>query len=175
MAYYGDPVLRRKADNVKEGSIDLKKLVDEMVATMDACDGIGLAAPQVHHSIRLFMIRTPNEKSQDEVEFGEVKVFINAEILSFGEEKWITEEGCLSIPGIRASVSRPKVIRMRYNDLDGTLHEEEFSGWKARVIQHEYDHIEGILFTDRLEGKEAVEVKTALTILAKRMKDHRNL
>lgn len=175
LAYYGDPVLHHKAVNIDNMDENLCKLVEEMVETMDAEDGIGLAAPQVHYGIRLFLVRMPIEHAEDDVEFTDVKVFLNAEILSYSEESWIYDEGCLSIPGIRADVKRAKTILIRYLDLDGKQHEEEYSGWAARVIQHEYDHIEGVLFTDRLDKKAKEKILPALNLLKKRLHDHRSL
>lgn len=153
LAYYGDPILRKVADFIPEITDDIRILVEEMEETMNACNGIGLAAPQVHHSIRLFIIRKPIETGTDEFECGEVKVFINPEIeiLSSNEEKWTTSEGCLSIPTIHADVVRPKEITVSYTNLEGKQIKEHVSGWEARVILHENDHINGILFIDRLE------------------------
>ena len=151
LAYYGDPILRKVADPIVEITQDIRKLVEEMVETMDACDGIGLAAPQVHHSIQLFIIRKPIEKENKKVEFGEVKVFINPKVSSPGEDTWKISEGCLSIPTIHGDVERPKEISVEYSDLEGRQHKERVSGWEARVIMHENDHINGILFIDHLD------------------------
>lgn len=151
LAYYGDPILRKVADSVSEITDDIHTLVEEMEETMNACNGIGLAAPQVHHSIRLFIIRKPIETGGGEFECGELKVFINAKISSPSDETWSTSEGCLSMPTIHGDVTRPKEITVEYTNLDGERIKERVIGWEARVILHENDHINGILFIDRLE------------------------
>lgn len=149
---YGDPVLKRKAEPVEPVSDELKALVDGMFETMYNAEGVGLAAPQIGKSIRLFIVDTEQlEDPKKESDFkGVKKAFFNAEILEETGEAWKYEEGCLSIPNIREDVARQPVIRMRYTDHEGAEHTETFDGINARVIQHEYDHIEGVLFTDRI-------------------------
>lgn len=171
LAYYGDSILKKKAEPVAEITSDIKKLVEEMVETMDACDGAGLAAPQVHHSIRLFMIRTPVERKDNHVGTGELHVFINPELSSPSTDTWTASEGCLSIPTIRAAVERPKTITVTYTTLDGTQITRQVSGWEGRVIMHEYDHIEGVLFIDRLHPKERSKFDSALANLEQRLHD----
>lgn len=175
LAYYGDPILRRKADAIDEITSDIKKLVEEMIETMDASDGIGLAAPQIHHSIRLFVIRTPIETGQDKFEPGEVKVFINPKLSLPSDETWKASEGCLSIPTLRSLVERPKEISVEYTSLDGTVIKKRFSGWEARVIMHENDHINGVLFIDRLDPEERSKLNSLLKTLEKRIHDGRAL
>ncbi len=175
LAYYGDPILRRQADPIEEITEDIRKLVEEMVETMDACDGIGLAAPQVHHSIRLFVIRKPVELTQEAFEPGEVIVLINPHLSAPSEATWEASEGCLSIPGLRSSVTRVQEITVTYTSLDGHLQERRCSGWEARVVMHEYDHIEGLLFTDRLPPEEQKKIAPFLQNLEKRMHDGRAL
>lgn len=159
LAYYGDPVLRRKADPIIDISPDVRKLVEEMVETMDASDGVGLAAPQVHHSIRLFVTRMIEEVQDGQKELGEVTVFINPVLLETSSTTWKAPEGCLSIPAIHGEVERPEEIVVEYLDLDGKKIKKQLSGWQARVFLHEYDHINGILFIDLLsqEEKDALE------------------
>lgn len=171
LAYYGDAVLRRKADPITEITDDLKKLVEEMIETMDACGGIGLAAPQVHHSIRLFIIRKPIEIGHEKLEPGEVLVFINPKLSLPSKETWIASEGCLSIPSFRSSVTRPKEITIEYTSLDGTQEKKQVAGWEARVIMHENDHINGVLFVDRLSKEEQLKIKHFLQTLEKRIHD----
>ncbi len=175
LAYYGDAVLKEKAAPIVEITSDLKKLVEEMIETMDACEGIGLAAPQVHHSLRLFVMRKPMETDSDRMELGEVNVFINPKLSQFSEETWEAPEGCLSIPTFRAAVKRPKEVTVEYTSLDGKTHKERFIGWEAKVIFHENDHLDGILFTDRLELKQQERLKPFLQNLAKRIHDGRAL
>lgn len=171
LAYYGDPILRRLADPIAEINDELKKLVEEMIETMDACDGIGLAAPQIHHSIRLFITRAPMEVEKDKYESGEAKVFINPKLSLPSEDKFAMSEGCLSIPILRGQVERPREITVEYTTLEGELVLKRFSGWEARVIMHEYDHIDGVLFIDRMDPKEREKLEPLLQNLEKRIHD----
>ena len=145
---YGDPVLRQKAKEVEQGT-DLKQLIEDMFETMHNANGIGLAAPQIGKSIRLFVV--DGTILDDEPAMADFKkVFINPVILEQNGLPWEYEEGCLSIPNIREKISRLEKLRIRYFDQDWNLLEEEYDGLKARVIQHEYDHIEGKMFVDYL-------------------------
>lgn len=148
---YGDPVLRRKATAIEPDEYPhIKQLIEDMFETMYAAHGVGLAAPQIGLSMRLFVIdATPFDKDEPELKDFK-KVFINATILEETGEEWAFNEGCLSIPDIREDVYRNPVVRISYYDEDWKHHEETYSGLAARVIQHEYDHIEGKLFTDKL-------------------------
>ena len=175
LAYYGDPILRRKADPITEITDDIKRLVEEMIQTMDAADGIGLAAPQVHHSIRLFILRTPIPGPDDTYERGDVKVFINPKISSPNQFLADGNEGCLSIPGIRGDVLRPTEITVTYTNLEGKLEERKFTDWEARVIMHENDHINGVLFIDRMDKKERARLEPLLQNMKKRIHDGREL
>lgn len=156
---YGDPVLKRKADDIDADYPKLKELIDNMWSTMYASSGVGIAAPQIGLSIRLFVIDGSPFADTDEDEEedpravgmdGFKKVFINAQILEETGDKWGFQEGCLSIPKVREEVQRHETIKISYYDENFVHHVEEFSGYKARIIQHEYDHIEGILFVDHL-------------------------
>lgn len=145
---YGDPVLRQKAKNIDIGS-DVTQLIEDMYETMRNASGIGLAAPQIGKSIRLFVIDgTIIEDEPGMADFK--KVFINPVILEEMGTPWDYEEGCLSIPNIREKISRRERLKIRYYDENWKLHEEKFDGMKARIIQHEYDHIEGKMFVDYL-------------------------
>ena len=145
---YGDPVLRQRAKEIEQGT-DLKQLIEDMFETMHNANGIGLAAPQIGKSIRLFVVDgTIMDDEPAMVDFK--KVFINPVILEENGLPWEYEEGCLSIPNIREKISRLENLRVRYYDQDWNLLEEEYDGLKARVIQHEYDHIEGKMFVDYL-------------------------
>jgi peptide deformylase len=155
MAYsivaYGDPVLRAQAKEIeKEGSIDVKQLSKEMFETMQNASGVGLAAPQIGKSIRIFIVDTTPMEDEKYPDFK--KTFINPEILEESGEEWDFEEGCLSIPGIREDVTRYEKLTVRYFDEDWNEHIETYDGIAARIIQHEHDHLEGVLFTDYLNG-----------------------
>jgi peptide deformylase len=150
---YGHPVLRKKCEIVEPESPDLKQFIEDMWETMYHTKGIGLAAPQVGKAIRIFFADTEqlNDDEDDEDNFiGIKKVFINPLILKEAGEPWAYEEGCLSIPDLRGKVSRQPQVRLTYFDENFVKHDDVFDGMNARVIQHEYDHIEGILFTDHL-------------------------
>jgi peptide deformylase len=145
---YGDPVLRQKAKDIEPGT-DLKQLIADMVDTMHAASGIGLAAPQIGKAIRLFVVDGSGLEDEPEMENFK-KAFINPLILDEAGTPWEFEEGCLSIPNIREKISRKAKLKIRYYDEDWNVHEESYDGMKARIIQHEYDHIEGKLFVDYL-------------------------
>ncbi len=148
---YGSPVLRKQATAIEPAEYPhIKELVADMFETMYGARGVGLAAPQVGLSMRLFVIdATPFDDDEPELKDFK-KVFINAHILEETGEEWAFNEGCLSIPEIREDVMRKSTVRISYYDENWKHHEETFSGLAARVIQHEYDHIEGKLFTDKL-------------------------
>jgi peptide deformylase len=156
---YGDPVLKREADEIDENYEGLNQLIDDMFETMYQASGVGLAAPQIGKSIRLFIVdaspfaddhddEQPDPKAEGLADFK--KVFINPIIEEEKGEEWSFQEGCLSIPAIREDVYRKEKIKISYYDENFNFHEESLEGYAARVVQHEYDHIEGILFTDHL-------------------------
>jgi peptide deformylase len=153
---YGDPVLRKEAEEINADYPNLKELIANMYETMYASSGVGLAAPQVGVPIRLFVIdAAPMFDDGDEEETNAPKqefkrTFINAYIIQEEGKKWEFEEGCLSIPTIREKVSRHSKIKIEYQDEDFKWHEEEFDGIVARIIQHEHDHTDGILFIDHI-------------------------
>lgn len=168
---YGDPVLRKMGEEISEDYPGLQELIDNMFETMYKASGVGLAAPQIGKAIRLFVIDASGfveegEEDEEGLE-GFKKVFINAEIIEEDGDDWTFNEGCLSIPDVREDVSRPEQIKIRYFDRDFKEHEEVFDGLKARVIQHEYDHIEGILFTDHLSPLKKRLLKGRLTSISK--------
>ena len=145
---YGDPVLRQRAKDVEAGT-DLHVLVEDMFETMHAANGVGLAAPQIGKSIRLFVI--DGSVIEDEPGMAEFKkTFVNPVMIEELGSNWDYEEGCLSIPNIREKISRKERLRIKYFDENWNEYEETFDGMKARVIQHEYDHIEGKMFVDYL-------------------------
>lgn len=145
---YGDPVLRKRAKDIAANT-DLTQLIADMYETMEAANGVGLAAPQIGKGVRLFVVDgTGFEEEEGMKDFR--KAFINPQIIEEAGNAWEFEEGCLSIPNIRENVSRKAAVRIRYYDETWQLREEEYDGMKARIIQHEYDHIEGKLFVDYL-------------------------
>jgi len=152
---YGDPVLRQRAKEIEKDT-DLTTLIKDMYETMYSAQGIGLAAPQIGKGVRLFVVDGTALKDDDDDETGGEnmegfkKAFINPVILQEEGEPWEFEEGCLSIPNIREKVSRKESLKIRYFDEQWNQLEEEYNGVKARIIQHEYDHIEGKLFIDYL-------------------------
>lgn len=160
---YGDPVLRKVAEDIDKNYPELDTLIKDMFETMYQASGVGLAAPQIGKAIRLFIVDTEpfveDESDEDDDEFTAEereellhfkKVFINARILEESGDEWKFKEGCLSIPKIREDVLRSPKITIEYFDEKFIKHTETYDGLIARVIQHEYDHIEGILFTDRV-------------------------
>lgn len=147
---YGSPVLRNKSVDIDASYPDFKKLVDDMFLTLTEASGVGLAAPQIGKNIRLFIVDCTPWGEEDPSLADYRRVFVNAQIYERSEETGLFEEGCLSLPGIHENVRRPVRIRMRYLDENFVEHDEEFDGLPARVIQHEYDHIEGEVFTDHL-------------------------
>lgn len=147
---YGDPVLKKKAVFIDKDYANLDKLIANMFETMYEASGVGLAAPQIGVSIRLFVIDGKAFADEDESMNSFKKVFINAQVVEETGEEWKFNEGCLSIPGIREDVLRKPKVQIRYQDENFETHVETFEGLAARIIQHEYDHIEGILFTEKL-------------------------
>ena len=164
---YGSQVLRNVSENITPEYPELKKLIEDMWITLGEAEGVGLAAPQIGKNIRLFIVDcTPwGEENPELADFR--KVFINAEIYESSEETGLFEEGCLSLPGLHENVRRPLSIRMRYLDENFVEHDEEFSGYPARVIQHEYDHLEGKVFTDHLSPLRRNLLKSKILKLAK--------
>ena len=148
---YGDPILRKKALEIDKDYPGLSKLIDDMFETMEKSKGVGLAAPQINKSIRLFVIDSTKLYEEEDTHKGLREVFINAEMIKEAGAEWKYEEGCLSIPNIREDVHRKPTIKIKYLDRNFKKHEKEFDDMDARVIQHEYDHIEGKLFIDHIK------------------------
>lgn len=166
---YGDPVLRKKGEELSEDHPNLKEIIANMYETMYNAYGVGLAAPQVGLAIRLFIVDTEpfsddEELSAEEQELlkGFKKTFINAKIVKEEGEEWGFNEGCLSIPEVREDVYRQEKITIEYFDEDFNKHTDVYDGLIARVIQHEYDHIEGILFTDKISSLKKTLIKKKL-------------
>jgi peptide deformylase len=171
---YGHPTLRKIAKNITPDYPDLQKLIDAMFESMYDSNGVGLAAPQIDKSIRLFVINAePFADLYDDLTEAEKlrlkgeKVFINAQILEESGKEWDFTEGCLSLPGINEDVTRKEKIKIAYFDRNFNKHVEEIDGVLARVIQHEYDHLDGILFTDRLSSIKKRLLKRKLENISK--------
>ncbi|WP_424494491.1 peptide deformylase [Salinimicrobium sp. GXAS 041] len=171
---YGDPVLRKKAKEITKDYPKLQELIENMKETMHQAYGVGLAAPQVGLPIRIFVIDTAPFAEDEELEEEEQnqlrslqKVFINARILEEEGDEWAFNEGCLSIPDVREDVFRKPEITIEYYDENFEKHTEKFSGLAARVIQHEYDHIEGVLFTDKLSSLKKRLINSKLRNISK--------
>lgn len=185
---YGDPVLRKVATDISPDYPNLNTLIANMYDTMNHAYGVGLAAPQIGLPIRLFVVDTAPFADDDDLTEEErtflsnfKKTFINAKITEETGDKWLFNEGCLSIPGVREDVSRQKQITIEFVDEQFTPQELTLTGLAARVVQHEYDHIEGILFTDKLSSFKKQLIKGKLTNISKgkvkvdyRMKFYKN-
>ncbi|MCC8187326.1 MAG: peptide deformylase [Bacteroides sp.] len=164
---YGQPVLRKVAEDITPDYPGLKELISNMFETLDKADGVGLAAPQIGLPIRVVVIDL-DVLSEDLPEYKDFrKVYINAHVLETSGEMEPMDEGCLSLPGIHESVKRPGHIRVRYMDEDFNEHEEEVEGYLARVMQHEFDHIEGKMFIDHLSPLRKQMIKGKLAAMLK--------
>lgn len=175
---YGDPVLRKVGKDIDKDYPDLSKLLEDMWETMYKAEGVGLAAPQIGRSIRLFIVDTApfaQDEDLDETERTYLanykKVFINATILKEEGKEWVFNEGCLSIPNIREEVSRNEEVTIEYLDENFKEHTEILNGLVARVVQHEYDHIEGVMFTDKLSSLKKRLLKKKLENISKGIVD----
>ncbi|MEN8886248.1 MAG: peptide deformylase [Winogradskyella sp.] len=171
---YGDAVLKKKAKEINKEYPKLDVLLENMYETMYGAMGVGLAAPQIGLPIRLFLVDT--EPFSDDEDLSEAdrtqmknfkKTFINAKILEETGDEWAFNEGCLSIPDVREDVFRQPKIKIQYQDENFETYVEEYEGLIARVIQHEYDHIEGVLFTDKLSSFKKRLIKGKLTNISK--------
>ena len=171
LAYYGDPILRKKCPPVEHFDENLKNFIKDMEETMLAHDGLGLAAPQVKRSIAVFMTNVPQNDEEDDFNTCKTIVFINPKILEYSEEEWSRGEGCLSIPGVYAPVWRPLTIKVKAYTIEGKEFIAEYRGLQARAIMHENDHINGVLFVDRVKGKEKLEIEKELKLIKKQYYD----
>jgi peptide deformylase len=171
---YGDPVLRKVGIEIDKDYPNLKELIANMKATMYNASGVGLAAPQIGKAIRLFIIDASPFAEDDDLDEEERdvlknfnRVFINPQIIKEEGEEWVFNEGCLSIPDVRQDVSRQPKVTLEYQDEEFNTHTEVLEGLAARVFQHEYDHIEGILFTDKLSSLKKRLIKKKLENISK--------
>ncbi|MDD2305902.1 MAG: peptide deformylase [Prolixibacteraceae bacterium] len=162
---FGDPVLRKKAEPITKDFQDLKGFIQNMFDTMYNSDGVGLAAPQVGQAVRIFVIDSDID-DEDELP-GIKKAFINPEIVEKSGDEWLMNEGCLSLPEIREDVLRPETVKIKYLDEEFNEHIETYSGFTSRVIQHEYDHLEGVMFVDYLNPLRKRILKSKLSAISK--------
>ena len=171
---YGNPVLRKKCENVSDDYNNLSELISNMWETMYASSGVGLAAPQIGLSIRMFIVDASPFSEDEKLDKDEriklstfKKVFINPELIPITEKLNTFNEGCLSIPDVREDVVRENEILIKYYDENFNKHELELDGLRARVVQHEFDHIEGVLFTDKLSTFKKKLIKGKLNNISK--------
>lgn len=165
---YGHPVLRVRCDPISEITPEIKQLALDMIETMDKNSGCGLAAPQVGFSIRLFVLRDYVVTEDGEWKLADPKVFINPKLSSPGEHTLMDTEGCLSLPGLRLEVPRPDRITIEATDLDGNVFVEEVEGFNARIRMHENDHINGVLFFDRVDAHTRKKIDPLLKEIKKK-------
>jgi len=164
---YGQPALRKETEEIEKGEIDVKQLIADMQETLTNAEGCGLAAPQIGLNKRLFIV-DGSELGEDYPECVNFKqAFINPEIIEESEETSTYSEGCLSLPGISENVIRPKTITIQYQDADFNWHEDTYTDFMARIVLHEYDHLEGHVFTDRISPIRKQFVRGKLTNIAK--------
>ena len=157
LVFYPDPVLRQRTEDVDPGQNDLRGLAEGMLGVMQENQGVGLAAPQVGKGMRLFV-------ASDTGEPGDAMVCVNPRVEPFGPVVEM-EEGCLSVPGFRAMIRRPEAVRVRFRGLDGVEHEAEFHELLARIVQHEADHLDGILFFERMTESDRLQCRPHLKAL----------
>ena len=165
---YGDPLLRKVAKPIDKNEEGLSELIDNMFETMHNADGVGLAAPQIGKSIRIFVVDASPAATEEEPELADFKkAFINPTILSTSGEPWAFEEGCLSLPNIREDVMRPEEVVIHYFDENWIERTEKYNSYPARIIQHEYDHLDGKLFIDYISPLRKRLLKSKLTAISK--------
>ena len=166
--YYGHPVLRTHCEPIVEITDEIRQLVKDMIETMDKSDGAGLAAPQVGYPLRLFILRDYIYDEQDNWTLSDPRVYINPKLSLPGEDYLIETEGCLSFPKLRLEVARPDRIFVEAMDINGNIFTEQVEGYNARVRMHENDHINGVLFIDRIEPSTRKKIEPELRTIKKK-------
>ena len=164
---YGNETLRKPSEPIAPDYPELKKLIEDVFLTLSEASGVGLAAPQIGKNIRLFIVDCTPWGDEEPACKDYKRAFINPEIYAASDETGLFNEGCLSLPGLYEEVRRPVAVRMRYLDENFVAHDEEFDGLRARVIQHEYDHLDGKVFTDHLSPLRRSLLKSKLLAFAK--------
>ena len=168
LAHYGNPILRKRCKPIGEITEEIRELAESMMAVLEEWKGIGLAAPQVGHAIRLFVASSYVELPEGKWGIVPPKVYINPELTLHSDEVIEDNEGCLSIPGIRGNVVRPLRVRVQALDLNGDTFTEDLEGYNARIRMHENDHINGVLFIDRLQPALRKELEPELRAIKKK-------
>ncbi|HRW58783.1 MAG TPA: peptide deformylase [Chlamydiales bacterium] len=168
LCYYGNPILRKKSSLITEFNSELKEFVNNMIETMDAKNGVGLAAPQVGKSLKIFVIRPLIEEEDKEPYLGDAEVYINPIISNPSKDTICLDEGCLSIPRLFAPVVRPAAIDIEWLDINGKVHRERVEGYKARELMHENDHLHGTLYIDRVDPSVKTSLKKTLQNIKKK-------
>jgi len=168
IAQYANPILREKGEPIETITDDIRNLVKGMTEALGGTNGIGLAAQQVHQALSLFLTRIPIEGPDEDWIPGEFKVYINPQLSSPSEEKVLMQEGCLSFPGLYFDVERPSRIHVQAMDLNGNLFEEDLNGLAARVVMHENDHTNGVLYIDRIKGQVRREIEPKIREIKKK-------
>lgn len=168
LAYYGNPILRKKVKLIENVDDSIRQLAADMIETMHQLDGAGLAGPQVHQSLSIFITYIPNKNEEGEWVYSKEKVYINPKIIQYSDQLWTAQEGCLSIPELYVEVVRPAQIIVEATNLEGERFSEELHGWHARAFLHENDHLNGVLHVDRLQGKKRNEIEQQLKAIKKK-------
>lgn len=169
LTYYGNPILRKKAAPIPVINDEIRAFASDLLETMQGTkNGIGLAAPQVNRSIAIFVVQFPNVDNEEEAYVpGQIEFFINPKLLEVSDEKWFHSEGCLSLPALYRDVERPLKIKIQYQNLDGEVLIKDFEGYEARMVLHENDHLNGVLFIDRLAPKVRKSIENELRAIKK--------
>lgn len=170
LTYYGHPILRKKCQKVKELTPEVKQLIANMKESIRPPNEIGLAAPQVGSDLAIFITNVHGIEEDGDLVFGEPRVFINPVLKEPSEERELSSEGCLSIPGLSADVWRPLSVTVEAMDENGKKFEQRFSGFLARIIMHENDHLNGVLFIDRLAPDERKKIEPALQAIKRKFR-----
>ncbi|NGX50212.1 MAG: Peptide deformylase [Chlamydiae bacterium] len=175
LIYYGHPGLRKKCDEIPEITDEIRQLAQDLIETVLAQDGAGLAAPQIGESLRIFVIRYDNGNDDEGLPIlCPPKIFINPKLTKPSEEMVSHEEGCLSIPGVHENVIRPLTITIEAMDLDGKIFHEDATHWRARVMMHENDHLNGVLFIDRIPPAKRTKLNSAINEIKKKYNSPHN-
>ena len=172
LAYIGHPILRKKCLPVENIDQSILTLIAEMKETVAQFRGLGLAAPQVGVALTIFIACFPIRDEEGEMIAGEPKAFINPKIEDPSNESWVAQEGCLCAPKVYSQVKRPLLITVSYQDEQGEHHKERLSGWQAKIVMHENDHLNGVLFFDRVDSLEKKKLSHELERLKKHYKTH---